>query len=508
MFLTTGGFFILSYRLFKKHKQQKADSIQQKFKFFSVLSALSVFLLLLVSSYSSAQVPHLGNSYILSEKQEFNLGQAWIRDFKAKAPISYDVLVQDYLENLISNLIVFEKNLSIKKTQVLLIDDSSFNAFAVPGGIIGVNLGIFSYLPNEAELASVLAHEIGHISQHHFVRRLEGNKNLLAQQIFGLLSSAILAGITANSDVALAGITATKGAIIQNALYYSRTQEQEADRIGLQILKAAGYDAKSMAMAFGRMQHQIMLNGGNPPQFLLTHPLSETRIADINSRIDAQKPSFGTKKINTKSYALIRIRSMFLSFVEKEQVLASLKADGATKVELEFAQAMLAKERKNYASAISFLQNLLKKDKYNLILNYSLAEALFLKHNFKEAQNLLETVLDLSPNYYPALFLLGKIQSFENLNASQKTFAKLANLRPNDEQIWLELYDTSKFKKDALNTFYAKAEYMQLLGDFTSALEQMQLAKQVSKKYDFPAQARVIKRLEDLQTMAEDFSFK
>lgn len=478
-------------------------------------SAFVVFIMIVLSSLAAsswAQVPSLGSPYILSEKQEFNLGQAWIREFKAKAPLTYDPLIQNYLENLVASLIVFEKNLTIKKTQVLIVDNSNFNAFAVPGGVIGVNLGIFTYLPKEAELASVIAHEIGHISQHHFVRRLEGSKNLLAQQIFGLISTAILAGITANADVAMAGITASRGAVIQNALYYSRTQEQEADRVGMQILTAAGYDPKSMAMAFGRMQHQIMLNGGNPPQFLLTHPLSETRIADINARIDAQKITDKVtkkeKKMTTKSYALIRVRSMILDFVDKAQVLAVLKSENAKTFELEYAKAMLAKTKKDYASASRILQKMLKQDKYNLILNFSLAEIFFLSHNFKVANNLLEEVLELSPNYYPALFLIGKVQSYQDLNLSQKTFAKLASLRPDDEQVWFEFFDVSKSKKDFLNSFYAKAEYLQLIGNFASALEQMELAKKTSKNYDFPYQARIIKRLEDMQTMAQDYSFK
>lgn len=476
-------------------------------------SAFMIFIIVVLSSlaFSSwAQVPSLGSSYILSEKQEFNLGQAWIREFKAKAPLTYDPLIQNYLENLVANLIVFEKNLTIKKTQVLIVDNSSFNAFAVPGGVIGVNLGIFTYLPNEAELASVIAHEIGHISQHHFVRRLEGSKNLLAQQIFGLISTAILAGITANADVAMAGITASRGAVIQNALYYSRSQEQEADRVGMQILTAAGYDPKSMAMAFGRMQHQIMLNGGNPPQFLLTHPLSETRIADINARIDAQKTNNRAnqiKKITTKSYALIRIRSMMLGFADKAQVLAVLKSENARSFELEYAKAILAKTKKDYVSASRILQKMLKLDKYNLILNFSLAEVFFLKHNFAAAKNLLKEVLELSPDYYPALFLLGKVQAYQDLSASQKTFAKLVNLRPDDEQVWLEFFEVSKSKKDSLNSFYAKAEYLQLIGDFVSAIAQMELAKKASKNYDFPYQARIIKRLEDMQTMAQKYSF-
>lgn len=482
-----------------------------KFLLFALFLSFCIFSIFSISKVL-AQVPHLGNSYILSEAQEYSLGQAWIRGFKAKAPIEYDPLIQDYLENLIAKLMVFENNLSIKKTQVLLIKDLSFNAFAVPGGILGVNLGIFNFLPNEAELASVLAHEIGHISQHHFVRRLEGSKNLLAQQIFGILTSVVLAGVTANPEVASAGLVASRGAVIQNALYYSRTQEQEADRVGLQILKSSGYDPKYMAIAFGRMQHQIMLNGGNPPQFLLTHPLSETRIADVKARIDAdlQKNNliFKNKKINTKSYRLVRVRSMFLSFEDKNQILAQLKAENAQDYELEYAKALFAKYKKDYLSASRFLQKLLKVDKYNLILNYSLGEVLFLKQDFKDAQNLLKKVLELNPDYYPALFLLAKVQSYLDLKASQKNLLKLSNLRRNDEQVWLELYDVSKLNKDSLNTFHAKAEYLQLLGDFNNSLLQMQLAKKVSKKYDFPAQARILQRLEDLEQISQIYTFE
>ena len=170
----------------------------------------------------------------------------------------------------------------ISDFEFVIVDRRELNAFAVPGGIIGIHFGIFLHTRDEDELSGVLAHELAHLSQRHFARQLEQADRQGPVAIASLLASILLMA-AGSPDAGFAGLIGTQAASIQSQLAYSRDWEREADRLGMKTLAAAGLDPYAMPSMFQRMLQASRFNE-RPPEFLLTHPVTESRIADAADR--------------------------------------------------------------------------------------------------------------------------------------------------------------------------------------------------------------------------------
>src|SRR5205085_438326 len=165
-----------------------------------------------------------------------------------------------------------------------LIDDRQINAFALPGGHIGVNTGLLLAAQNESEVASVLALEIAHVTQRHIGRIIAQQKSGTILSLAGM-ALAVLAS-RAGSDLGIAAASAAQAGAMQNMLNFTRDHEREADRVGLQTLEAAGFDVRAMPVFFERLQRATRIYEGGAPTYLRTHPVTHERIADIQNRIE------------------------------------------------------------------------------------------------------------------------------------------------------------------------------------------------------------------------------
>ena len=254
-------------------------------------------------------LPTIGNGIAHSTlREEKRLGEAWLRLFRRAAPISTDPIVTEYTENLLAQLAEHDSDLK-HALSLVIVKNTQLNAFAVPGGVVGVHTGLYHYAQTEGQFASVLTHELAHLSQRHYARNMTRKKG---QQVLGM--AALLAGIlvAANSDseAGMATIKASQGALIDRDLRFSRRFEEEADRIGLQTLVKAGYNPYDMVHMFEQMQRATRYYT-TPPEFLLTHPLTAKRIADIENRARSLGAS-NTPSASTLVYDFIRARVLFL----------------------------------------------------------------------------------------------------------------------------------------------------------------------------------------------------
>jgi predicted Zn-dependent protease len=277
------------------------------------LTSALILLLTLISGAAAParaiedlKLPNLGESStsLFSAEYEYQLGRTWLRMFRGQVPTVNDPLLFDYLEGLIFDL-VNHSQLKDRRVDLVVVDNAAINAFAVPGGVIGVHNGLLLYAQTEDELATVLAHEIAHLSQRHFSRRVEFQKKqqplTLASMIAGLALMAAAGG-----DAGIAALSAAQAAAQDSALRYSRSNEAEADRVAMQTLVAAGRNPHAAPSMFERMlQASRYATGQRVPEFLRTHPLSENRIADTRNRA-RQYP----KKIQAPDlkYQLMRAR--------------------------------------------------------------------------------------------------------------------------------------------------------------------------------------------------------
>ena len=233
-------------------------------------------------------LPDLGSAgdATLSPQMERRLGEAVMRDIRFREP-SYvdDPEVSEYLATLGSRLT--QASVGARQDfEFFAIRDNSINAFAMPGGFVGVHTGLISASETESELASVLAHEIAHVTQRHIARML-GQQQQMQMPMMVALAAAILLG-RSRPDLATGAAVAAQAGAVQSQLAYSRDFEREADRLGLRALEGSGYDPHAMATFFEKMQRASRIaDDGTMPGYLRTHPVTFERIADAQNRAAA-----------------------------------------------------------------------------------------------------------------------------------------------------------------------------------------------------------------------------
>ena len=223
------------------------------------------------AEFSPAMERRIGESVMLEIRRD----PAWLDDPE----------VTSYL-NRVGNRLSAQSEEARQEFEFFALRDPTLNAFAMPGGYIGVHTGLILAAATESELASVLAHEISHVTQHHLARLV--NKSGQGQ-VASLLSLAVaILAARSSPDLAMGAAMAGQGAAIQNQLNYSRDFEREADRTGLGVLERSGFDIRGMGSFFERLQKSGRLYENNAPGYLRTHPLTTERVADIGNRIQGR----------------------------------------------------------------------------------------------------------------------------------------------------------------------------------------------------------------------------
>lgn len=241
----------------------------------------------LAAPYASAEgLPDLGESSQagFSALDERKLGDEIMREVRVDRSYYDDAEATDYL-NALGRRLASHGSDTRQDLDFFLIDDRQINAFALPGGHIGVNTGLLLAAQSESEAAGVLAHEIAHITQRHVARLIGQQKSSALLSLAGL-ALAVLAA-RAGTDATIAAVSIGQAGAVQSLLNFTRDHEREADRVGLQTLEAAGFDVRAMPTFFERMQRATRIyESGTSPTYLRTHPVTFERIADIQNRID------------------------------------------------------------------------------------------------------------------------------------------------------------------------------------------------------------------------------
>lgn len=249
------------------------------------MNKIALLLLLCFTPYALGDgLPDLGDvsQAALTPLQEREIGQQSMMQIRASKQFLNDSEVNDYLNQLGYRLVENSPEPGLD-FEFFAVNDYSINAFAMPGGFVGVNAGLLLTTQSESELASVLSHEISHVTQHHLARMIASQQgdSLISMATIAL---AILAART-NPQASEAAIVSAQARSMQKQLNFTRSYEEEADRIGLQLLRKSGFNTHAMPEFLERLQNSTRLLEGNAPNYMRTHPITSDRIAEIENRV-------------------------------------------------------------------------------------------------------------------------------------------------------------------------------------------------------------------------------
>ena len=441
-------------------------------------------------------LPELGDrvSGAVSSDEEKAIGEMFLQQVYSNAPLISDPIIFDYTEHLIYRLSEYSQ-VKDRYFKILLIDDDSLNAFAAPGGIIGVNGGLFLYSDNEGQFSSVLAHELAHLSQRHFARNVLKSQDSNLASALVMVSSIAIALISNNPNAMAVG-----PAILQSqSLRYSRLFEKEADRVGFANLVKAGYHPESMGEMFENMNEIRRLSGDLPPEFLLTHPLSSSRISDAFNAAE-NLPTEGTKK-NSLEFSLIKARlEIYYENISQNSLRKFRERVNQDPTESNlYGLALAHQKNNNYEESLELINKLISSYPKNLVLNNTKVDFLFESGKYEDALVHVNKFLEISPRNYPLSISKSKILlSMERYFESEEIIRDQLLRKNNNPDLWLLLSEIQRSSKNIIGYHQSRAEYFLLLGQNERALNQLEFALKLTQN-NFQVSERIMTNMVEIK---------
>lgn len=453
------------------------------------------------------ELPSLGDgaSRMVSPQLERRIGEAFLRQLHANLPISEDVLVQYFVEQHMHNL-AQHAQMRGSLQSIIVVDNPEINAFAAPGGIIGINLGLLLYAQDIHEYSSVVAHEFAHISQRHFARGIEEQQAASVPMLASMIA-ALLVGAAGGGEAGMAALSAAQAAGQSNQLRFSRARESEADRIGLNTMRRANLDPNAMSRMFERMQSTYRFTS-RPPEFLLTHPLSETRISDARNQARdffSSDPKGASRKWPDQlEYQLVRMRTKHhFSNNAKADVFnyrEKLKAQPADPA-LQYGLALALSKTNEHDQALALMRGLKSKISSRIFYHASLAELLIAAQELDSAQSLLREQLALYPDNFPLAMLYAQaLIADEQYISAESVLESQSKLRPKDTHVWFLLAETAGLASNVTGVHLARAEYFYLHGALHRAIQHLEYAQRLVRKSNPVLETKLAQRIQDLRT--------
>ncbi|MGA7799945.1 MAG: M48 family metalloprotease [Gammaproteobacteria bacterium] len=476
----------------------------------ALLSAALVSAGATTAQESRIKLPDIASSYSakLSPDQEYQLGKAFMQEIRRDANLVKDPEVDDYLSALGHRLVLAADPQPFPFT-FFIIKDPTINAFAAPGGFIGVHTGLIFAARSEDELAAVLAHEISHVTQHHMARAYEAASKLSLPTAAAVLAAVLLGVGAHNSQLGEAALVATQAGSAQYQINFTRHDEREADNIGMQTLERAGYDPHGMPAFFQRMLKQSQLYGDRVPAFLLDHPVTTARIADSEARAD-QYPKGGIK--DRLTFHLMKQRLKVVAASDPQTLLRDYhRIENGPAGKLDTAQrygyalALTAAGQPQQARAI--LERLHRSDPDRIPYRIALANADMQTGATERALEEYRSALKI----YPGNQTIGTYYARALLEAGQTDAAEqfLQSLTTAEKHPSADLYrllaQAHRTAGHIARSHEAMAEYYDMEGETTSAIEQLQLALH-SPDIELYDSSRIQARLKELKAKAKNAS--
>ena len=471
------------------------------------LYLISLIVLILFGCFSSKvraePLPLLGDpvSAIISPEKEQAIGESLLRMLQSSASIIHDPLLNEYVEGLVYRL-ASVSGLENPELNIVVINAADINAFAMPGGILGINAGLFIYSENEAELAAVIAHELAHLKQRHFARSVEKLDRTKWATLTALFASIALIAATGEGDAGIAALATTQAVSFDSQLKFSRQNEREADRIGMQTLVEAGFNPYAMPHFFERLTRAQRFSTDMPYEFLRTHPVTQSRIADSVAR--AEQLPVPTKLNSSLEYKLMRSRVLAAYATTSSQAIADFRAQinqeakKQTDPALYYGLARAYMRDRQFIRAENILERLLEKDATRITYIVTYAESLTKQKKYPQAASILETALSINPGNYSLSMSLAKALIHQQKGEpAVKLLQDVLARKPKIPNAWKLLSEAYSLTENKVGIHMAEAEAQFLRGQNDRAIEQLKFALALVPNTNLPMTKKIETRIRD-----------
>ncbi|NJN52645.1 MAG: M48 family metallopeptidase [Gammaproteobacteria bacterium] len=445
------------------------------------------------------ELPELGDasSAVVSLEMEQRIGQQLLRQVRAQVPTVRDPLLKYYTE---LNLYRLAEHSELKQIQLfpVLIDAQEINAFAAPGGVVGVNLGLYLAAEDVHEYSAVISHELAHLSQRHFARQIEMQQRNTLPYLAAMLASIAIAATT-GGDAGIAAMSTTQAVMQANQLRFSRGREQEADRIGINTLHASDMDPSAMGRMFERMQRAYRFSR-RPPEFLLTHPVSESRISDARNQVRGYPMRTYT---DSDDFKLMRARAMVHFAPTPTHAVQQFKdlvtrTDGAEWAYYGLAVALVRDGQAE--NGIDTLKPLLGKQPNSILYVCTQAEMLNAAERYEDTIDLVSHQLVINPDNKPlSMVYADALTGAKRAKDAEVVLTRLSVKYPDDLDVWYELAETAGLAGNVLGVHLARAEYFARVGNFQKGIQHLEYARGLTRADDFRTNAMLEARIADFR---------
>ncbi len=449
-----------------------------------------VLAMMVFSTIGQAQttdLPELGDSAsrYLSPAQETEIGQRFFRQLMRSKNFIEDHVLQDYLQSL-GERIGASAHLRGMNLYFNLIMDNRVNAFAVPGGYITFYTGLLTLTEEESELASVVSHEIAHLTQRHLARLIAKQSEDKIPAVAALLGSILIGGQTG-----LAGATLTSATVASNQLAYSRAFEREADAIGIQLLADSGYDPNSMVQFFRSLESHSRHDQAVVYEFLQTHPLSLNRVSESESRASEYPPRTHTSSFEYH-LAKAKIRALYMERNNHPEIFLEDQITSGPEVKSDAAKYGLAvylTRSRNFSRARNMLDSLASKYPGHPWIGVAQAENELADGHAEVAVSILENLLENHARPYLYYHMAQAYLANKQPEQAKKFVRYQIRRNPRLFRLYEFLSQSNAALNNLAEAHQAKAEYHAVLGNGPAAIESLELALREAEPEGYLAQS-------------------
>jgi predicted Zn-dependent protease len=416
---------------------------------------------------------------ILNKSTEAQIGRAIMRSIRLSGQVVEDSQITEYI-NEIGHRIAAQTNDGDHEFTFFVVDDPRINAFALPGGYIGVHTGLIDATRNEDELAGVLAHEVAHVTQRHIARAIHANQRQSLLTTALMLGALILGAAGGDADVVQAGMAVAQGTAAQQQTNFTRNNEYEADRIGIGALADAGFDPHGMGSFFEVMSRQRL---GSPdtqmPEFLSTHPVTSARISEARARAREYPRVMSS---DTTNYGIARARLRVASYDTTEKAVEYFeRRDYENQTDIErYGRAVAYQKAGRNAEAGQIFSDLTNKHKTVIAYHIGLGETLLALEQYAASQAVFDRAIELFPRNVPLVIHYGEVllRLGKADQAHELLLDLMNNTPPTPEQVRL-IARAASDAGDSAEAYYYMSEYQLMTGDLVGGINFLRQALQL-----------------------------